>query len=79
MTREEAIQIFREDKEFYHANKEKILKLIQLNDAKEYINSFKETKGINSNILFDKILEEEINKNKIERNKHGTNLYCNQR
>ena len=38
MTREEAIQIFREDKEFYHANKEKILKLIQLNDAKEYKN-----------------------------------------
>lgn len=79
MTREEAIQIFREDKEFYHANKEKILKLIQLNDVKEYINSFKETKGINSNILFDKILEEKINKNQIERNKDGTNLYCNQR
>lgn len=67
MNREEMVQIFKEDRKFYYDNEEKILQLIKLNDIKEYIELFKETKEIKNNVLFDKILEKEINRNQLER------------
>ena len=67
MNREEMVQIFRENRKFYYDNEEKIRQLLKLNDIKEYIELYKKTKGIKNNTLFDKTLEEEINKNQLER------------
>ena len=67
MNREEMVQIFRENRKFYYDNEEKIRQLLKLNDIKEYIELFKKTREVKNNILFDKMLEEEINKNQLER------------
>lgn len=67
MNREEMVQIFRENRKFYYDNEEKIRQLLKLNDIKEYIELFKKTRKVKNNVLFDKMLEEETNKNQLER------------
>ena len=67
MNREEMVQIFRENRKFYYDNEEKIRQLLKLNDIKEYIELFKKTREVKNNVLFDKMLEKEINNNQLER------------
>ena len=67
MNREEMVQIFRENRKFYYDNEEKIRRLIKLTDIGEYIELLKKTREVKVNILFERRLEEEMNKNQIER------------